>query len=76
MEVSKKEKHESIIIEIVEYDNLETVLSKIVIPFSEVMGASSAPDVYTGYEKIPFKKRYPLYQTIMRHEFANTMRII
>jgi len=76
LEASKKEEHESIIIEIMDYDNLKGVLSKIIVPFADVMGASSAPDVYTGYEKIPFEKRYPLYQTIMRQEFAEAMRAL
>ena len=74
LEASKKEERQPIIIEIMNYDNLDIVLSKIVVPFSEVMGASSVPDVYLGYEKIPFEKRDPLYQTIMRLEFADSMR--
>ena len=76
MEVSKKEKHEPVVIRIMDYDNLEFVLSKIIVPFSEVMGDSHAPDVYAGYEKIPFEKRYPLYQTIMRQEFADAIRVL
>ena len=74
LEASKKEEHEPIIIEIMKYDNLDVVLSKIIVPFSEVMGTSSVPDVYVGYEKIPFEKRDSLYQTIMRQEFAGAMR--
>lgn len=76
MEVSKKEKHDPVVISIMDYDNLEDVLSKIIIPFSEVMRDSYVPDVYTGYEKIPFEKRYPLYQTIMRQEFADAIRVL
>ncbi|MHA1240859.1 MAG: hypothetical protein ACTSQU_08695 [Promethearchaeota archaeon] len=73
MEVSKKEKHDPVVIRIMDYDNLEDVLSKIIIPFSEVLKDLHVPDVYTGYEKIPFEKRYPLYQIIMRQEFADAM---
>ena len=51
LEASKKERREPIIIEVMNYDNLEVVLSKIIIPFSEVMGTSSFPDVYVGHEK-------------------------
>jgi len=76
MEVSKKEKHDAVVISIMDYDNLEDVLSKIIIPFSEVMRDSHVPDVYTGYEKISFEKRYPLYQTIMRQEFADAIRVL
>ena len=76
LEASKKEEHESIIIEIVNYDNLDVILSKIVVPFSKVLGTSAVPDVYEGYEKIPFEKRDPLYQTIMRQEFGSVMRIL
>ena len=76
LEASKKEGQESIIIKIVEYENIEVVLSNVIIPFSEVMGSSSVPDVYLGYEKIPFEKRYPLYKAIMRQEFADAMRAL
>ena len=74
MEVSKKENHEPVVIRIMDYDNLEFVLSKIIVPFSEVLGTSSVPDVYMGYEKIPFEKRDPLFQTIMRQEFGKVVR--
>ena len=74
LEARKKEKHEPIIIEIMNYHNLDVVLSKIVIPFSEVLGTSNIPDVYIGHEKIPFEKREPLYQAIMRYEFADTTK--
>ena len=74
LEASKKEEREPIIIEIKEYDNIETVLSKIVIPFSEVMGASSATYVYLGHERIPFEQRDPAYKSIMKQEFYDAMR--
>jgi hypothetical protein len=74
LEASKKEEQEPIIIEISEYDRFETLLSKIIIPFSEVLKASTAPNIYFGYEKIPFEKRNPTYKSIMRQEFANAMR--
>ena len=76
LEARKKEKHEPIIIEIMNYHNLDVVLSKIVIPFSEVLGTSNIPDVYIGHEKIPFEKRDPLYQTIMRQEFTDALRTL
>lgn len=68
--------HEPLIIEIVEYENIEELLSKIIVPFSKVLRTSNVPDVYVGYEKIPFEKRDPLYQTIMRQEFADALRDI
>ena len=74
LEASKKEERELIIIEIVEYDSIETVLTKIVIAFSEVLGLSSTPDVYLGHEKIPFEQRDPAYKSIMKQEFYNAMR--
>lgn len=74
VEASKKKEHEPIIIHLENYDNLNTVLSNIIIPFSEVMGTSNVPDVYEGHEKIPFEKRYPLYKAIMRQEFTKVAR--
>ena len=72
----KKEKHELADIEIRDYGNLEEILSKIIIPFAEVMGNSIVPDVYVIYEKTPFEKRDPLYQTIMRQEFGDAIRTL
>jgi len=74
LEANKKEGQEPIIIEIIEYDRIETLLSRIIIPFSEVLKASNAPDIYFGYEKIPFEKRNPTYKSIMRQEFADAIR--
>jgi len=76
LEASKKKEHEPIVIELLNYDNFDAVLSKIVIPFSEVIGNATVPDIYAGHEKIPFKKRYPLYRAIMRQEFADAMRTL
>ena len=74
LEASKKEEREPIIVEIVEYNNIKTVLSKIVIPFSEVVGVSSAPDLYSGDERIPFEQRDPVYKSMMKQEFYDAMR--
>lgn len=76
LEASKKKEHEPIIIELLNYDNFDVVLSKIIVPFSEVIGNTTVPDIYAGHEKIPFKKRYPLYQAIMRQEFANIIKML
>ena len=74
LEASKKEEREPIIVEIVDYDNIKTVLSKMVIPFSEVVGVSSAPDLYSGDERIPFEQRDPVYKSMMKQEFYDAMR--
>ena len=74
LETEKNNKREPLVFEISEYKKIELMLSKIVIPFSEVMKASNAPDIYFGYEKIPFEKRNPTYKNIMRQEFADRMR--
>ena len=65
LEVEKKEQHEPIFIEILEYDNIECVLSKIVVPFLECVKKLGALDIYSGHEKIPFEKRDPLYKSIL-----------
>ncbi len=76
IESPKKRKNNSIVIEIIDYDNLKAMLSNIIVPFAEIMRNSIVPDVYTGYEKIPFEKRYPLYQTIMKQEFSDAIRAL
>jgi len=70
----KKENREQLFVEILEYDNLEIILSKIVVPFSYFEKVPSAPDLYSSVEKTPFEARDPLYKSTMRQEFADAMR--
>jgi len=44
----------------------------IIIPFSEFGELKSSSDIYEGSEKIPFRKRNSLYQTILKNEFADS----
>jgi hypothetical protein len=74
LEVEKNRKHESLIIEISDYETMELVLTEILVPFSEILKSPGVPDIYRGYEKIPFEKRDPLYKSIMREEFADILR--
>jgi hypothetical protein len=76
LEIEKNREHELLVIKISGYEAIELVLSKIIIPFSEVLKASNVPDIYVGYEKIPFEKRDPMYKSIMRQEFADAMRSV
>ena len=73
-QAEKKENREPLIVEILEYDNVEIILSKIVVPFSKFEKASSAPDLYSGSEKMPFEARDSLFKNAMREEFAGAMR--
>lgn len=73
-QAEKKENREPLLVEILEYDNVEIILSKIVVPFSKFEKASSAPDLYSGCEKMLFEMRDPLYKSAMRQEFASAMR--
>ena len=56
------------------YQNLEKPLkfNNIIIPYSTF----SKPEkfIYYGYEKIPFHERHPVYQTIMKKEFADGIK--
>jgi len=70
----KKENREPLLIEILEYDNIEIILSKIVVPFTKFKKVSSAPDVYSGGEKMPFEARDALYKSAIRQEFAIAIR--
>ena len=74
LEIGENKQNEPIIIEIVEYDNFKSVLSKIVEPFSEYIRSPRSPDLYNGQEKISFGKRYPNYKELMYSEFENAMR--
>ena len=73
-QAEKKENREPLLVEVLEYDNVEIILSKMVVPFSKFEKASNAPDLYSGGEKTPFEARDPLYKSVMRQEFADAMR--
>jgi len=72
----RKEHREPLFVEILEYDNLEIILSKMIVPFSKFERISGAPDLYSGSEKITFEAREPLYKRMMKREFADAMRAI
>ena len=74
-QAEKKENRNPLLKEILEYDNIEIILSKIVVPFSKFEKVSSAPDLYSGSEKIHFEACDPLYKSAMRQEFADAMRV-
>ena len=74
LEADKKNKQELEIVDVQEYDNIKIILSKIIVPFSELAKKVSAPDVYSGCEIIPFDNRDLLYKSVMRQEFADAMR--
>jgi len=46
-------------------------LKKIIIPFSEF--GKSQHYIYLGFEKIPFRERHPIYQKILKNEFADVI---
>ena len=69
LDASKKGEQEPIIVEIVEYEKIDVVLSKMLVPFSEMVVDSKVSDVYVGHEKIPFEQRNPVYKSMMRKEF-------
>jgi len=74
IKTERKENQEPLFVEILEYDNLEIILPKMVVPFSKFQRASSAPDLYSGGETMPFEARDPLFKTVMKQEFAKAMR--
>jgi len=49
--------------------DLDFDISEVVIPFSEIFQKSSSKDIYSGTEKIPFKKRDKEYKLILKQEF-------
>ena len=49
-------------------------LSKIVTPFSKIFKSYKPSDIYSGAEKIPFKKRDLEYKMILKQEFANFLK--
>lgn len=49
--------------------------SKIVIPFSKIIGSFNPRDIYSGNENIPFKEREPEFRMILRQEFSNLLKI-
>jgi len=53
----------------IEYDIRESFqIKNLIIPFSLFFGNQESY-IYSGEEKIPFKKRNPLYKVILLNEF-------
>ena len=46
--------------------------NKIMIPFSKFYKPTKF--IYYGHERIPFRKRDPIYQAILRNEFVNIIQ--
>ncbi len=46
-------------------------ISSLIIPFSVLFKEGVSPDIYTGEELIPFKKRDMEFKEILLHEFSN-----
>ena len=69
----KKENRDPLFVKILEYDNIEIILSKIVVPFANFEKVSSAPDLYSSHEEMPFEARDPLYKKVIRQEFADAI---
>jgi len=46
-------------------------LKNFIIPFSEF--GKSERYIYLGFERIPFRERHPIYQTILKNEFADVI---
>ncbi|MFX1410242.1 MAG: hypothetical protein ACFFA6_07810 [Promethearchaeota archaeon] len=44
-------------------------IKDISISFSKFFGHQDSPDIYSGNEKIPFCRRNPEYQNILKNEF-------
>ena len=47
-------------------------VKELVIAFSDFIKSKSF--IYNGNEKIPFNKRHPIYQAILRNEFTTELK--
>jgi hypothetical protein len=54
-----------------EISETQVDISKLIIPFSRMFKKYENYDIYSGKEKIPFKKRNPEYKMILKQEFKN-----
>ena len=46
-------------------------ISQLIIPFSVAFNINHAPDIYTGEEIIPFRKRDSQFKELLINEFLN-----
>ena len=56
------------------HSDLQYNPSKIVIPFSKFFSKQLREDIYIGNEKIPFKRKHPVFKALMRVEFEDAMK--
>ena len=70
---SVKRKHEEVRkFEVTVEDHFD--LKRAVISFSKLLEYSTPEYIYMGQEKIPFKNCHPEYQSILRNEFAFSIK--
>jgi hypothetical protein len=53
---------------IINFD-LKSRINQIFIPFSDISSQKIEEYIYSGGEKIPFRERHPIFQTLMLVEF-------
>ncbi|MGB5911544.1 MAG: hypothetical protein WBH31_10160 [Promethearchaeia archaeon] len=69
-----KEDNEYIKVDNKTHQNFNSVLNDVVIPFSDLIKTRNNQDIYNGNEKIPFKKRHPVFKAFMKIEFEDGIR--
>jgi hypothetical protein len=52
----------------------EDISSPLSVPFPTIFKKTYSKDIYSGNEIIPFDKRDPLYQSILRSEFSEAIK--
>ena len=55
-------------------DSIEPLkLKTVIIPYSNF--SKTEKFIYYGHEKIPFHERHPVYQTLLKKEFADGIKM-
>ncbi len=53
---------------------LEYILSKMIVPFTDLLEVSRKPDIYNGKEFMSFSQRHSTYKALMLTEFEDAIR--
>jgi len=61
--------------ELLEKKGMKSMVDQIFIPFSDIFSQKIEEYIYSGGEKIPFRERHPIFQTLMLSEFDRSYNL-
>ena len=72
--IVEKDKEVNVKIDIQSNLELESILSKMIVPFTRFLETECEPDIYNGKELMTFSQRHSIYKALMLTEFEDVIK--